>query len=192
MPSPAETETTPTLKHLNKFVRDSSVDYDIDGFVDEMRREKHNTMFLGDEGFSVSGDSDVEEKPDTKKPHSGARRPTGTGRTPANWIPPIPGLVELPATRLRNRQQKEQERMANETTVEPPPSTGASKKAPPEMVCLSLMSFNCRLEILPQIAWSQVQTQICSMWSSQRTPALTLEVARPVVEEGNRQQQIRG
>ena len=134
MPSPAETETTPTLRHLNKFVRDSSVDYDIDGFVEEMRREKHNMMLLGDEGYSASGDSDVEEKPDTKKPHSGARRPTGTGRTPANWIPPVPGLVELPATRLRNRQQKEQERLANGTNVEPTPSAGPSEAAPPEMV----------------------------------------------------------
>lgn len=136
MPSPAETETTPTLKHLNKYIRDASIDYDIDGFVDEMRREKHNLMLLGDEGFSVSGDSDVEEKPDTKKPHSGARRPTGTGRTPANSIPPIPGLVELPATRLRNRQQKEQERRASEIQEEPTPSAGTSKTAPEGMVCI--------------------------------------------------------
>jgi hypothetical protein len=134
MPSPADTETTPTLKHLNKFVRDCSIDYDIDGFVDEMRREKHNLMLLGDEGYSASGDSDVEEKPEAKKPHSGARRPTGTTRTAASWVPPVPGLVELPATRLRNRQQKEQERRANEGHAAPTSSTSASGTAAPEMV----------------------------------------------------------
>ena len=32
--------TTPTLKHLNKFVGSSSLEYDIDGFVEEMRERK--------------------------------------------------------------------------------------------------------------------------------------------------------
>jgi hypothetical protein len=131
MPSPAETETTPTLKHLHKFVRSSSVDYDINGFVEEMRREKHNLMLFGDD-FSISGDSDVEEKPQAKKPNSGVRRPTGAGRTPANWVPPVPGLVEVPATRLRNRQQKEKERLA--TATEGEPSTNPSERATSEIV----------------------------------------------------------
>ena len=133
MPSPAETDTTPNLKHLNKFARSSSLEYDIDGFVEEMRQEKHNMMLLGDDGLSVSGDSDVEEKPEAKKPNSGARRPTG-GRTPANWIPPTPGLVEVPATRLRNRQQKEKERLANATKVESTDTKTTSERAPPEKV----------------------------------------------------------
>jgi hypothetical protein len=121
MLSPAETETTPALKHLNKFARSTSLEYDIDGFVEEMQREKHNNMLFGDDGISISGDSDVEVKPEAKKPNSGARRPTGAGRTPANWIPPIPGLVEVPATRLRNRQQKEKEKekLKSATIVEP-------------------------------------------------------------------------
>lgn len=131
MPSPADTETTPTLRHLNKFVQSSSMDYDIDGFVQEMRREKHNQMLLGDD-FSVSGDSDVEEKPQTKKPNSGVRRPTGGHRTPANWIPPVPGLVEVPATRLRNRQQKEKEKLA--TATDGGPSTNPSERATSEIV----------------------------------------------------------
>jgi hypothetical protein len=130
MPSPAETDTTPTLKHLHKFVRSSSVDYDIDGFVEEMRREKHNSMLFGDD-FSISGDSDVEEKPQAKKPNSGVRRPTGAGRTPANWIPPVPGLVEAPATRSRNKQ-KEKEKLT--TATEGEPSTNPTERATSEIV----------------------------------------------------------
>jgi len=125
MPSPAETDTIPTLKHLNMFVQSSSLEYDIDGFVEEMRREKHNNMLLAEDTMSVS-DSDVEEKADTKKPNSGVRRPAGAGRTPANWIPPTPGLVEVPATRLRNRQQKERERLASASKTDPAPSTSGS------------------------------------------------------------------
>lgn len=137
MPSPVEADTTPTLKHLNKFARSTSLDYDIDGFVEEMRREKHNMMLLGDDGISISGDSDVEEKPQTKKPNSGVRRPTGTGRTPANWTLPTPGLVEAPATRLRNRQQKEKERLASVAKIEPTDSKSTSEIAPSEIVQLS-------------------------------------------------------
>lgn len=185
MPSPAESETTPTLKHLNKFVRNLSVDYDIDGFVDEMRREKHNMMLLGDEGYSASGDSDVEEMPDTKKPHSGVRRPTGAARTPANWIPPVPGLVELPATRLRNRKQKEEERLANDTNVERIPSTGASETAPQEMVSPLINFSNCRNEPLLQTVLLQDQMPICSMLSRLSSLQLNLEVARLVVAEDN-------
>jgi len=110
IPSPADTDGTPSLKHLSKFARSASLEYDIDGFVDEMRREKHNLMLMGDEGLS-DYESEEEEKP-TKKPHAGVRRPAAAGRTPANWISPVPGLVEVPATRLRNRQQKEKERLA--------------------------------------------------------------------------------
>jgi hypothetical protein len=132
MPSPAETDATPTLKHLNKLVGSSNVEYDIDGFVEEMRREKHNNMLLADDGLSVSGDSDVEEKQQAKKPNSGVRRPTGAGRTPANWAPPIAGLVEVPATRLRNRQQKEKERLAS--AAKENPSTTASDRAISEVV----------------------------------------------------------
>ena len=130
MPSPAETDTPPTLKHLNKFVRSASIEYDIDGFVEEMRREKHNNMLLGDDSLSVSGDSEVEEKPEAKKPNSGVRRPAGVGRTPANWVAPVAGLVEVPATRLRNRQLKEKERLANATKLETDfsPSTSAPEK----------------------------------------------------------------
>jgi hypothetical protein len=142
MPSPAETDTPPILKHLNKYARSSSLDYDIDGFVDEMRREKHNNMLFGDDGFSVSGDSDVEEKHEAKKPSSGARRPTGAGRTPANWIPPTPGLVEVPATRLRNRQQKEKEKLANASKVDPTEMKRTSS-ARSETVALPL-DINCR------------------------------------------------
>jgi hypothetical protein len=136
MPSPSETDTPPTLKHLNKFAGSASLEYDIDGFVEEMRREKHNNMLLGDDGFSVSDDSDIEEKTQAKKPNSGGRRPTGAGRTPANWIPPIAGLVELPATRLRNRQQKEKERLTNSSNVEANSSKGIPESAIPEIVRL--------------------------------------------------------
>jgi hypothetical protein len=142
MPSPAETDTTPTLKHLNKFVRSSSLEYDIDGFVEEMRREKHNNMLLGDDGISVSGDSDVEEKQQAKKPNTGVRRPTGPGRAPASWIPPVAGLVEVPATRLRNRQQKEKERLANATKVEPNLSNATADDAISETVFCFLMGLN--------------------------------------------------
>lgn len=142
MPSPAETDTPPILKHLNKFIGLSSLEYDIDGFVEEMRREKHNNMLLGDDGISVSGDSDVEEKQQAKKPNTGVRRPTGPGRAPANWIPPVAGLVEVPATRLRNRQQKEKERLASTTKVEPNLSTGTADDAISETVLSSLMGLN--------------------------------------------------
>ena len=142
MPSPAETDTTPILKHLNKFVRSSSLEYDIDGFVEEMRREKHNNMLLGDDGISVSGDSDVEEKQQAKKPNTGVRRPTGPGRAPANWIPPVAGLVEVPATRLRNRQQKEKERLANATKAEPNLSNATADAAISEKVLSFLMGLN--------------------------------------------------
>lgn len=142
MLSPAETDTAPTLKHLNKFIGSLKLEYDIDGFVEEMRREKHNNMLLGDDGISVSGDSDVEEKQQAKKPNAGVRRPTGPGRAPANWIPPIAGLVEVPATRLRNRQQKEKERLANETKVEPNLSPGTADDAVSETVLSSLMRLN--------------------------------------------------
>jgi hypothetical protein len=94
------------------------MEYDINGFVEEMRREKHNMMLMGDDGVSLSGDSDVEEKPEAKKPNAGARRPTGGGRTPANWIPPVAGLVEVPATRLRNRRQKERETRENQAKMD--------------------------------------------------------------------------
>lgn len=110
------------------FAQSSSLEYDIDGFIEEMRREKHNNMLLAEDSMSVS-ESDVEEKADTKKPNAGVRRPTGAGRTPANWVPPTPGLVEVPATRLRNRQQKEKERLASATIIDPsttptdPPAT---------------------------------------------------------------------
>lgn len=115
MPSPSDTDSaTPILKHLHKFTS-GSLDYDIDGFVEEMRKEKHNMMLLGDD-LSVSGDSDSDEKVENrKKPNPGVRRPTaGAHRTPANYAPPVAGLVEIPATRLRNRQQKEKERLARE------------------------------------------------------------------------------
>jgi hypothetical protein len=140
MPSPAETDTTPTLKHLNLFVQSVNLEYDIDGFVEEMRREKHNNMLLAEETMSVS-DSDVEEKADTKKPNSGVRRPTGAGRTPANWIPPTPGLVEVPATRLRNRQQKEKERLASATKMDPTPSTSGSDQPASGTVRISSLLF---------------------------------------------------
>ena len=130
MPSPTETDTPPSLRHLNKFVGSSSLEYDIDGFVDEMHREKHNNMLLGDDGISISGDSDVEETPEAKKPNAGVRRPTGPGRAPVNWIPPVAGLVEVPATRLRNRQQKEKERLANAAKVEPRPGSTNSVIVP--------------------------------------------------------------
>jgi hypothetical protein len=110
-PSPTDTDATPTLKHLHRFTQTTGIDLDMHNFIEEMRQEKHNNMLLEDE-FSVSGDSDVEEKPEAKKPNGGARRPTSTSRTPANWVPPVPGLVEIPATRLRNRQLKEKERLA--------------------------------------------------------------------------------
>jgi hypothetical protein len=115
IPSPSETDSaTPVLKHLHKFTS-GALDYDIEGFVEEMRREKHNMMLFGDD-LSVSGDSDSDERVENKKkPNAGARRPTGGHRTPANYAPPIAGLVEVPATRLRNRQQKEKERIATET-----------------------------------------------------------------------------
>ena len=142
MPSPAETDTPPTLKHLNKFIGSSSLEYDIDSFVEEMRREKHNNMLLGDDAISVSGDSDVEEKQQAKKPNTGVRRPTGPGRAPANWVPPVAGLVEVPATRLRNRQQKEKERLANATKVEPNLSAGLADDAVSETVLSSLMGLN--------------------------------------------------
>jgi hypothetical protein len=114
MPSPSETDsTTPILKHLHKFTS-GTLDYDIDGFVEDMRREKHNMMLLGDD-LSVSGGSDSDEKVENrKKPNAGVRRPTGAHRTPTNYAPPVAGLVEVPATRLRNRQQKEKERLARE------------------------------------------------------------------------------
>jgi hypothetical protein len=120
--SPPEPERPATLKHLQKFTRSSEVDLDMDEFVEEMRREKHNMMLLA-EDLSVSGESDVEEKPETKKPNGGVRRVTGTSRTPANWVAPVPGLVEIPATRLRNRQLKEKEllaKAAKETTPTEP------------------------------------------------------------------------
>jgi len=116
MPSPSETDsvTAPILKHLHKFTA-GTLDYDIDGFVEEMRREKHNMMLLGDD-LSISGDSDSDEKVENKKkPNAGVRRPAGAHRTPANYAPPVAGLVEIPATRLRNRQQKEKERLARES-----------------------------------------------------------------------------
>ena len=140
MPSPAETDTTPTLKHLNMFVQSSNLEYDIDGFVEELRREKHNNMLLAEDMMSVS-DSDVEEKADTKKPNSGVRRPTGAGRTPANWIPPTPGLVEVPATRLRNRQQKEKERLANASKMDTTPSTTGSEQPASGTVHISSLLF---------------------------------------------------
>jgi hypothetical protein len=121
------------------------LEYDIDGFVEEMRREKHNNMLFGDDGISISGDSDVEEKPEAKKPNSGARRPTGAGRTPANSIPPTPGLVEVPATRLRNRQQKEKEKekLKAATKVEQSESKRTSS-APPESVQYTCDTANDR------------------------------------------------
>jgi len=80
-----------------------------------MRREKHNLMLLGDD-LSISGDSDSDEKVENrKKPNAGVRRPAGAHRTPTNYAPPVAGLVEIPATRLRNRQQKEKERLARES-----------------------------------------------------------------------------
>jgi len=115
MPSPSETDSaaTPVLKHLHKFTG-GTLNYDIDGFVEEMRLEKHNMMLLGDD-LSISGDSDSDERVENrKKPNAGVRRPTGAHRTPANYAPPVAGLVEIPATRLRNRQQKEKERLARE------------------------------------------------------------------------------
>jgi hypothetical protein len=127
MPSPAETDTPSTLRHLNKYVRSNSLEYDIDGFVEEMRREKHNMMLLGDDGDSISGDSDIEEKPEAKKPNAGVRRPTGAGRIPANWAPPVAGLVEIPATRLRNRQQKEKERLEQAAKLEMSSSASTSE-----------------------------------------------------------------
>ena len=111
IPSPVETETTPYLKHLNKLVKEASVDYDIDGFVDDMRREKHQMMLLAQEESSDPDDSEVEEKADAKNPRAGSRRPAGGGRRPASSVQPVAGLVELPATRLRNRQQKEKEKI---------------------------------------------------------------------------------
>jgi hypothetical protein len=144
MPSPAETDTPPTLKHLNKFIGSSNLEYDIDGFVEEMRREKHNNMLLGDDGLSVSGDSDIEEKAHAKKPNSGVRRPTGAGRTPANWVPPIAGLVEVPATRLRNRQQKEKERLASASKTEPTSLNKTAENAIPEMVVCCFDKVNNR------------------------------------------------
>ena len=116
IPSPSETDsvTTPVLKHLHKFTA-GTLDYDIDGFIEEMRREKHNLMLLGDD-LSISGDSDSDEKVENrKKPNAGVRRPAGAHRTPTNYAPPVAGLVEIPATRLRNRQQKEKERLARES-----------------------------------------------------------------------------
>ena len=148
MPSPAETDTAPTLKHLNKFLGSSSLEYDIDGFVDEMRREKHNNMLLGDDGISDSGDSDIEEKAQAKKPNSGIRRPAGAGRTPANWIPPIAGLVEVPATRLRNRQQKEKERLASVSNVEAIPTSNNSEGAICAMVIILRDKVKYRLQNL--------------------------------------------
>ena len=72
-----------------------------------------------------------------KKPNSGSRRPAGAGRTPANWVPPVAGLVEVPATRLRNRQQKEKERLAYATKLEANSTTTVSGGPIPE-VMLSL------------------------------------------------------
>jgi len=111
--SPAELDIPLALKHLHKYTRTSSLGLDIDNFVEEMRKEKHNNMLLVDDGTSISGDSEAEEKPEAKKPSSGARRPTAPSRTLSTWVPPTPGLVEIPATRLRNRQLKEKERQTN-------------------------------------------------------------------------------
>jgi hypothetical protein len=127
IPSPAETDTPPSLKHLHKYTQSSPLDLDIDNFVEEMRKEKHNNMLLADDGISVSGDSDTDEKPEAKKPSAGARRPAAASRMHSNWAAPTPGLVELPATRLRNRQQKEKERLAN--TIKEDLSTGSDDKS---------------------------------------------------------------
>lgn len=89
-------------------------------------------MLLADDGISISGDSEVEEKPEAKKPSSGARRPTATGRTLASWVAPTPGLVEVPATRLRNRKLQERERLANATKEE---SNSTSEKSSSGTVC---------------------------------------------------------
>jgi len=121
--SPTETDTPPALRNLRKYTQQTSpLDLDIDNFVEEMRREKHNNMLLGDDGISISGDSDSEEKPEAKKPTRGARRPAASSRITSNWVAPVPGLVELPATRLRNRQLKEKERLANAAKEETDPT----------------------------------------------------------------------
>jgi hypothetical protein len=134
IPSPAETDSTPTMKHLNHFVRSSSVEYDIDGFVEEMRREKHINMLIAQDDTEDSDDSEIEETAEAKKPRAGGRRPASAGRRPANWIPPIPGLVEAPATRLRNRQQKEKEKLDHVVKETPAADPSNMEQVVPESV----------------------------------------------------------
>ena len=183
MPSPTETDPTPTLKHLNTFVQSSSIEYDIDGFVEEMRREKHNNMLLAEDSMSTS-DSDVDEKADTKKPNAGARRPTGAGRTPANWIPPTPGLVEVPATRLRNRQQKERERLASESKANAVTSTTGSEPPAHETVCISLFVSYSRLPNPRHRVWRHPKS-ICLTSLPWKIPPL-LAAAAPQSVKTNR------